>query len=142
MNPEYQTLVNADPPSGKIVTPQTWAFSTNGELSPIEFAFKTAADDHQPLVSNSKFVTELFGNLKALGLETVFGIGIRNSKVGWESTDMVNRANIVQYENFPEESDIKLVNVQWAFNNCGGYIENQFCIYVIIDGVKIHKRYL
>lgn len=136
VNIEYQKLVNV---AGKIVTPKTWAISTKGELNPIEFEFKTSADDQKPL--DSKFVAELFENLEALGLVNVFGIGIRNKKIGWESTDMINRANIVQYANHPEAIDAKLINVQWAFDNFGGFIENGFCIYVEIDGHRVHKHF-
>lgn len=140
VNPEYQKLVNVDSPVGKIVTPQTWAFSSNGELHPIEFEFKTNADDQQSL--DSKFVTELFGILEALGLVNVFGIGIRSPRVGWEYTDTINRANIVQYEHFPEGTDVKLINVQWAFDNCGSIIENGVCYYVYMNGHWYHENML
>ncbi|OXA40180.1 uncharacterized protein LOC110860782 isoform X2 [Folsomia candida] len=130
-DPAYWNSFNFLPKD--FILPKSWAFNSSGEL----VAFEYVLADEKFTPPNPQFATELYGLLRQMGLDGIIGLrklqGIGNS---YERTPEGIRANIVKFEDAPNDMKGVLVSVVWSFNehgkmkpvqDCAHYCSHNFC---------------
>lgn len=110
------------------VVPQTWSFDGNGVLKPFEYL---AADIPMP-DPPELFITELYLELKNLGLEGNLGVRRIDNVIGestWETTPEGTRSNVVVFGPQPDDvEEMNTVPVLWFFDKKGKLRQGTHCV--------------
>ncbi|KAJ6648362.1 hypothetical protein Bhyg_03590, partial [Pseudolycoriella hygida] len=108
------------------VVPQTWSYDKSGHLKSFEYL----ATDSPMQAPPQTFVSELYAELKKLGLEENLGIRriehVRGQPT-WETTPDGTRSNVVVFGAIPEElKKENYVTVLWYFDDDGSLHQEFF----------------
>ncbi len=114
------------------VVPQTWSFDGNGNLKSFEYL----ATDSPMQAPPQTFVSELYSELKKLGLEGNLGIrrivNIRGQST-WETTPEDTRSNVVVFGTKPDDvSNDNNIAVLWYFDENGEIRQGGSCLFCFI----------